>query len=189
MTRAPNALASWRAKIDTPPVPERQDGLARRELPRRRERAPGRDGSAWQRSGLLEGQMRWDCDQGLFAQDLVVREQSVAAGADMLAGREAVGQVLMSDPSRDPLGMKRRGHPVADLEAADAFAHRHDLAGAVTQRNDAQPHRLKIDVLEDHQVAEVERRGPDAHGDLTKARFWIGATPEAPVRRVPWDCR
>jgi transcriptional regulator with XRE-family HTH domain len=78
--------------------------------------------------------------------------------------------VLEGEGAVDPAREDRGHHAVADRHARDAGADGNDLAGAVGHRDDVRADRQRVATAQDHQLAEAQRTGADAHERLGRAR-------------------
>jgi hypothetical protein len=130
------------------------------------QRVPCGHAGAGQRGGFLVGQAVRHPHQPLFRQRDVFRQHPVDRAAERGIDRRE-GQRPV-DPALEETGH----HPVTLAKAGHVLAHLDDFAGAVGYRDQpARARRHRVLVVDDQQIAEVQRPGVQAHQHFARARL------------------
>jgi hypothetical protein len=141
----------------------------------RLERVPRGERSDRQRRRLLEREVIGHAHGALGVEEGVLGEDAGARRAE----RRAAG--LRGRRAGDPALRVDADHTVAGRDAGDAGADRDDLTGAVGQRHERQRLIRRVDAARDHEVAVVERGGPDPDEHLAGAGLGARALREDEV--------
>src|ERR1017187_5751552 len=112
--------------------------------------------------------MRRDLYDPLLLQYCVFRQHAVDTTAKR--ARVRIPARLAGGPTLE----EAAGHLVADLDALDAGANLHHLAGTVGQRDDVVGDWHAVGAAHDTEIAEVERAGCDLDQHLAIGRPGIG---------------
>ena len=139
--------------------------VARLEMTDLDQRVPGRDCGTGQGGAFLVAEMRRQLHDAFLLQHREFGQHAVDRATH---GRR---HGALADGAAEPTLHEASGDPVADLDPADPRADRHDLAGAVRQRDQVGlgggPRILGLDR---EQIAVVQGAGHDPHQHLPRSR-------------------